>query len=79
MLASSVTVRVALCDPMLCGANVTAIVQLELPARDDPQLFVSVKFAFEIANDEIDIAYEPLFVSVNGTGVPVLPEATDVK
>ena len=79
LLASSVTVNVAVCDPTLFGANVTEIVQLALPASDVPQLFVSVKFVFDTPTCEIDIALEVLFVSVNGTAVLLLPEATDLN
>lgn len=79
LLASSVTVSVALCEPTLCGANVTEIVQLAFPANDFPQLFVSVKFVFDTPICEIATALEVLFVSVNGTAVPLLPEATDLN
>lgn len=77
--ASSVTLSVAVCEPMLGGENVTMIVQLPFPASDAPQLFVSVKLAFELAIWEILIGLEPLLVSVNGTGVPLVPAVIDAK
>lgn len=59
LLASSVTVRVAVCEPLLCGVKLTEIVQFALPASELPQVFVSVKFVFEVATFEIVTATDP--------------------
>lgn len=48
-LALSFTDRVPLCVPLLCGANVTEIVQLAPAAGSLPQLLVSVNAGLEIA------------------------------
>jgi hypothetical protein len=73
LLASLVTVSVPVIEPALCGEKVTEILQVAPPARELPQVFVSAKFGFEAAIPEIAIAVVPLFVSVNVTGVPLLP------
>ena len=71
-LISSVAER----DPSALGVNVTRTVQLWLPARLAPQLFVSAKspaLVPLIEMPEIEIATLPVFVTVMGTAVLVFP------
>ena len=53
--------------------------QLPLPTTELPQLFVWVKFVFEIAIVKIATAADPLLVKVKATGFPLLPAYTEVK
>lgn len=79
LLASSVTVSVAVCEPLLCGVKLTEMVQLAFPASELPQVFVSAKFAFEIPIFAMKSATGPLFVRVKAIGLPLLPAYTDVN
>lgn len=77
--ASSLTVSVPVKGPLLCGVKLTIIVQLELPASELPQVSVSVKFAPPVLMPSMATAVAPLFVSVNVTGLLLLPTKTEPK
>ncbi len=80
--SASLIVSVALSEAATSGANVTVMVQLELPARDVPQVFVclkSVGFVPPIAIDAIATAAEPVFVTVTVLPVLVVPTIVELK
>jgi hypothetical protein len=68
-LALSVTIRLPLSVPVLCGSKVTLIVQKEDAASDVPQLLVCEKPAPEAEMLEIASAAVPPFVSFTGMAV----------
>jgi hypothetical protein len=73
LLASLFTVRVPVCAPALCGVKLTEIVQLPLPARVLPHVFVSVKLLLDVVIPKIAMSVVPLLVSVKLTGVLLFP------
>ena len=64
-LELSLTDKVALFVPVLCGANVTEIVQLALAASEDPQVLVSLKSVVDTAMLEMVKATDWLLARVN--------------
>lgn len=78
-VALSFTDKVALFVPLLCGANVTEMVQLVLAATDVPQVLVSVKSVVETPMLEIVNAVDWLLVRVKLYGALLLPTATVEK
>ena len=72
-MSLSLTDRVALCDPALCGVEVTEIVQLAPAASELPQLLLWENWVFESAMLDMFSAVDPMLLSLKETGALLLP------
>jgi hypothetical protein len=71
--ALSLTDRVAVCVPAVCGVNVIEIVQFPPAATEPLQLLLSVNTELETAMLDMLTVADSLFVNVNAAGVLLVP------